>query len=340
VVIDTSHSCGAQCRPGEGTWLDHQLLYNSRHSARIPDRQADSLRRARYAECGSADRVRGFRVSGAVYGKSGHLWSRDIPLCHRRHRHRSRHLVVHAQSDRRDFRNYAADLDTGNSIFGTDRPGFVASRSGRIHRTNLSDGLFHQHLPWCVLEGSRFHQSLRLVSAAAHRHSAPAGPRRGAPQKAGELSMRLSNIFELGFKELRGLSRDPMLMALIAYSFTIGIYVASTAQPETLNHAPIPIVDEDQSPISSRIVTAFNPPYFSIPRVINQHEMDSRMDAGLDTFALDIPPDFQRDLLARKSPTIQLNIDATRMTQAFTGGGYIQSIVSDEVDEFLNRYRG
>jgi ABC-2 type transport system permease protein len=45
--------------------------------------------------------------------------------------------------------------------------------------------------------------------------------------------------------------------------------------------------------------------------------MDARMDAGLDTFALDIPPDFQRDVLAGRSPTIQLNVDATRMSQAF-----------------------
>jgi ABC-2 type transport system permease protein len=151
--------------------------------------------------------------------------------------------------------------------------------------------------------------------------------------------MRLANIFELGVKELRGLVRDPVLMALIVYAFTLSVYTASKAMPETLNRAAIAVVDEDQSPVSSRIITAFNPPYFSIPRLITQREMDSRMDAGLDTFALDIPPNFQRDLLARRSPTIQLNIDATRMTQAFTGGGYIQSIVSGEVGEFLNRYR-
>ncbi|MFH1344262.1 MAG: ABC transporter permease [Pseudomonadota bacterium] len=151
--------------------------------------------------------------------------------------------------------------------------------------------------------------------------------------------MRLANIFELGVKELRGLVRDPMLMILIVYAFTLSVYAASKAIPETLNRAAIAVVDEDQSPLSSRIITAFNPPYFTIPRLITQREMDRRMDAGIDTFALDIPPDFQRDLLARKSPTLQLNIDATRMTQAFTGGGYIQSIVSGEVDEFLNRYR-
>jgi ABC-2 type transport system permease protein len=151
--------------------------------------------------------------------------------------------------------------------------------------------------------------------------------------------MRTANIVQLGIKELRGLARDPMLLVLIAYAFTLSIYTASKAMPETLNQAAIAIVDEDQSPVSSRIVTAFYPPYFSTPKLITQQEMDTRMDAGLDTFALDIPPDFQRDLLAQRSPTIQLNIDATRMTQAFTGGGYVQSIVSSEVSEFLNRYR-
>lgn len=151
--------------------------------------------------------------------------------------------------------------------------------------------------------------------------------------------MRLKNIFQLGVKELRGLMRDPMLLALIVYAFTLSIYTASKAMPETLNRAAVAVVDEDQSPISSRIITAFNPPYFSIPKLITQSEMDRRMDTGLDTFSLDIPPNFQRDLLANKTPTIQLNVDATRMSQAFTGSGYIQSIVTSEISEFLKHYR-
>jgi ABC-2 type transport system permease protein len=152
--------------------------------------------------------------------------------------------------------------------------------------------------------------------------------------------MRLASVLRLGVKELFGLVRDPMLLVLIIYAFTVSIYTASNSTPETLNRAAIAIVDEDQSPISSRIITAFYPPYFVIPRIIPLSEVDPRMDAGLDTFALDIPPNFQRDVLAGRSPTIQLNIDATRISQAFTGGGYVQSIVSGEVNEFVNRYRG
>lgn len=151
--------------------------------------------------------------------------------------------------------------------------------------------------------------------------------------------MRLANILHLGVKELRGLVRDPMMLVLIVYAFTFAVYSGATSAPETLNKAAIAIVDEDRSPLSARIAGAFNPPYFLKPAPITQAEMDARMDAGLDTFALDIPPNFQRDLLAGRRPTIQLNVDATRMSQAYSGSGYVQSIVTAEVNEFARRYR-
>ncbi|SEM09907.1 ABC-2 type transport system permease protein [Syntrophus gentianae] len=151
--------------------------------------------------------------------------------------------------------------------------------------------------------------------------------------------MHAANIFHLGIKELRSLLRDPVILFLILYAFSLAIYVSATAMPETLHKAPIAIVDEDRSPLSSRIIDAFYPPYFLPPALISQAEMDARMDAGLDTFAINIPPDFQRDVLAGRSPTIQLNVDATRMSQAFTGSGYIQTIISGEISSFLQGYR-
>lgn len=151
--------------------------------------------------------------------------------------------------------------------------------------------------------------------------------------------MRPANVLQLGIKELRGVARDPMMIALIVYAFTLSVYTMATAVPDTLHNAAIAIVNEDNSPVANRVVSAFLPPYFNRPELITLAEMDRRMDAGVDTFALDIPPDFQRDLLAGRSPSIQLNIDATRMSQAFTGGGHIQTILNAEVSEFLSRYR-
>ena len=149
----------------------------------------------------------------------------------------------------------------------------------------------------------------------------------------------LSNIARLGVKELWSLWRDPMMLVLILYLFTVAVYSSARAIPETLHLAAIAVVDEDRSPLSQRIVGAFYPPLFTQPAVITRSEMDAGMDTGDYTFVLNIPPNFQRDVLAGRAPAVQLNVDATRMSQAFSGSGYIQQMVLGEVQEFARRYR-
>jgi len=150
----------------------------------------------------------------------------------------------------------------------------------------------------------------------------------------------LANIYRLGVKELWSLWRDPVLLVLIVYVFTLAVYTSATAMPDTLHKIPIAIVDEDNSPLSQRIVSAFYPPQFLTPRMLSMNEVDPGMDAGLYTFALHIPHGFQRDVLAGRAPQVQLNVDATRMSQAFSGSGSVQQIVLGEVGEFVQRQRG
>lgn len=149
----------------------------------------------------------------------------------------------------------------------------------------------------------------------------------------------LANIYRLGVKELWSLIRDPAMLFLIVFCFTASIYTAATAVPDSLQKASIAIVDEDDSPLSTRIISAFYPPQFITPQKISLSQVDPEMDAGNYTFVLNIPPNFQSDVLAGRSPALQLNIDATRMSQAFTGSNYIQQIVMDEVTGFVQRYR-
>ncbi|PKM29621.1 MAG: hypothetical protein CVV08_17250 [Gammaproteobacteria bacterium HGW-Gammaproteobacteria-12] len=150
---------------------------------------------------------------------------------------------------------------------------------------------------------------------------------------------RLANILHLGIKELRSLQHDLALVLLILWAFSMGIYSAATSMPESLHNAAIAVVDEDQSQLSERLIQAFQEPYFRTPERIDLSEMDRGMDAGRYTFTLNIPPNFQRDVLAGRSPAIQLNVDATQVSMAFTGAGYIQNIGASEVAEFVRRYR-
>ncbi|QJY32983.1 ABC transporter permease [Diaphorobacter sp. JS3050] len=160
------------------------------------------------------------------------------------------------------------------------------------------------------------------------------------PGSSSSVRLHLLNIYRLGVKELWSLLRDPTMLVLIVYVFTLLVYAAATAMPEILHKAPIAIVDEDQSQLSQRIVSAFYPPQFNTPALITAREMDAGMDAGHYTFVLNIPPDFQRDVLAGRAAEVQLNVDATRMSQAFSGNAYVQQIVLSEVSEFVQRYRG
>ena len=145
----------------------------------------------------------------------------------------------------------------------------------------------------------------------------------------------LKNIFYLGLKELQGLFRDHLLIGLIIYSFSLGVYVAYQATPDSLTRAAIAIVDEDNSQLSKRLTDAFYPPMFTIPKEITLPEIDPAMDRGEFTFVLVIPPDFQKNVIAGRTPELQLNVDATRMSQAFTGAGYIQQIVNKEINTFM-----
>ncbi|OQW87972.1 MAG: ABC transporter permease [Rhodoferax ferrireducens] len=149
----------------------------------------------------------------------------------------------------------------------------------------------------------------------------------------------LSNIYRLGVKELRSLVADKVLLVLIIWAFSGGIYVAATASSTELHNAPLAVVDEDQSPLSRRLVDALYPPYFKIPQPIALTDLDPVMDQGLYAFTLVIPANFQRDLVAGHRPEVQLNIDATNMSQSFIGASYIQAIASAEISEFLTGTR-
>lgn len=149
----------------------------------------------------------------------------------------------------------------------------------------------------------------------------------------------LGTIWRLGVKELWSLWRDPIMLLLIAFSFTVSVYTAATAVPETLHHVPIAIVDEDHSPLSRQIASAFYPPQFIPPAMIGHAQVDSGMDIGRYSFVLNIPPNFQRDALAGRGAEIQINVDATRMSQAFTGNSNIQQIIQGEIADFM-RGRG
>ena len=148
----------------------------------------------------------------------------------------------------------------------------------------------------------------------------------------------LANIFWLGTKELRSFVHDYVLVGLVIWAFSLAVYAQAQSSSQELHNAAIAIIDEDNSPLSHRIIEGFVlPPYFKPPQAITLQDVNRLMDNGRYTFILDIPLHFERDVLARRQPAIQVNVDATAMVQAGLGAGYIQQILTTEINEFLAR---
>ncbi len=150
----------------------------------------------------------------------------------------------------------------------------------------------------------------------------------------------VSNIFWLGTKELRSVLQDFVLLGLVIYSFSVAIITEAQSNEQEPHNASIAVVDEDRSELSRRIAHAFMPPYFQQPQLIGERDIIPLMNAGRFTFVVDIPPNFQRDVLGGRRPGIQVNVDATAMIQAGLGSGNIEQIITTEIDDFVSRTEG
>jgi ABC-2 type transport system permease protein len=139
------------------------------------------------------------------------------------------------------------------------------------------------------------------------------------------------NVYRLGVKELLGVRYDVVLVALIAYSFTFSVYEPAQNAAGELTNASVAFVDEDHSEASRRIRDALRQPFVKPPAELSIEEIDPAMDTGRFTFVVNIPPDDERDLMRGRNTPIQLDVDATAMSQVTTGIRYIANVISQEV---------
>jgi ABC-2 type transport system permease protein len=139
------------------------------------------------------------------------------------------------------------------------------------------------------------------------------------------------HIFQLGLKELLSLAADPVLLFLIGYVFTFSVYTPAKSAVMDVINASIAIVNEDDSKASRLVRDAMLPPLFLPAQEIGFGEINHAMDRGLYTFVVDIPPNFEADIIDDNPPTVQVVTDATAMSQAGRGPSYIQQIIENTV---------
>lgn len=146
---------------------------------------------------------------------------------------------------------------------------------------------------------------------------------------------QLANIFWLFGKELKSVLGDPVMVILILWSFVVAVILEASGAGDTVRNAAIAIVDEDQSSLSRQITSALVPPWFQQPLAMHSGQASAAMDRGQVMFVLSFAPNFEADVIAGKAPALQLQVDATAVSQAQLGSDYIANIVQSEARVFV-----
>jgi ABC-2 type transport system permease protein len=145
----------------------------------------------------------------------------------------------------------------------------------------------------------------------------------------------LAHVTHLAGKELASAAQDRGMMIFIIWAFTGAIYLVTSGRGLDLQNATVGFADHDRSQLSETLRDAIRPPEFAKPAIVSAGDIDRLMDTARFTFVIDVPPGFERDLLAGRRPSMQLLVDATAMTQAGNGTGYIAEIMNREIERFL-----
>jgi ribosome-dependent ATPase len=129
-------------------------------------------------------------------------------------------------------------------------------------------------------------------------------------------------------REMLEMRRDPIRLSIATFGMALLMLVFGfgiTLDVDSLRYA---VLDRDQSPESRTYIENFEgSPYFKSEPLLHSHEeLLAHMQDGSVSLALEIPPDFGKDL-RRGAPTeIAATIDGAMPFRAETIGGYAQGM--------------
>src|SRR4029453_16312870 len=140
----------------------------------------------------------------------------------------------------------------------------------------------------------------------------------------------MNRVRAVAHKEVLQILRDPRTLALIIMMPLMQLVLYGYAIDTDVKHMATAVFDEDQTPLSRRLVqTLEQSAYFDINvRVNNPEEMKRSLDLGWVKAALHIPPRFAGDLLSGKQAELQMLVDGTDPTPAKKGVNKSQAVIT------------
>ncbi len=148
------------------------------------------------------------------------------------------------------------------------------------------------------------------------------------PSWALRLRHSLGRIYSYLWRETLELRRDPVRATMALAGSLVLMLVMGYGITMDVEHLRYAVLDRDQSPLSrDYALNLAGSHYFSQrPELHNDADMDTRMRSGELTLVVEIPPDFERDVLHGRPTSVAAWIDGAMPQRAETVRGYVQGM--------------
>jgi ABC-2 type transport system permease protein len=139
-------------------------------------------------------------------------------------------------------------------------------------------------------------------------------------------------------KEFLQFWRDPALVAVVLWCFSLDVYLCARGFSLEVNNYPIAIYNLDGSQLSEDLLGYLHEPeYRIVARIKSDREMDDILKTGKALTVLVIPSDFTRKLAKNQPADVQVMIDGTNSNSASMALANITSIFSQASIKFVNQ---
>ena len=159
--------------------------------------------------------------------------------------------------------------------------------------------------------------------------------------KSHALLLWWTRILAMTVKELKQLIRDPALLLIIVYFFTADVYLAGSGINLSLKNASIMVIDRDHSEASRELIHRFRQPYFDLKgEITSKNEAEDLLNTGKILAVLDIPENFQKQLLQSQSVSVQFQVDSSNTVLGTLATTYATEITASFGQDFVVKRLG
>ncbi len=162
----------------------------------------------------------------------------------------------------------------------------------------------------------------RLGQEHAHLAAAKAGERQQAPATGGWFSPRRMGAYMM--RETLELRRDPLRLTMALFGSLILLFVMGYGINLDVDNLSFAVLDRDQTTVSQNyILNIAGSRYFiEHPPITSNAELDHRVETGEVSLAIEIPPNFARDIAHGRDVKIGMYVDGAMPIRAETIRGY------------------